>query len=251
MQKPFIDSFYSSGEFYSKSTGHYDAQFKVTQLNKLLNSNSHLLQNKFNHIADVGCGSGHTTIFMQKMLSDFTGTIVSVDGYDVHPYLEKFQEDENVHFIYGDFSTKANKMYDLAVLFDVIEHIPDPVQFIKNLSSKARLFAFHIPLDNSLFVMLRNLSRSNLSIPGHLLILDLPAAINLLTLSGLRVIDYEYSPGFSSLSKGTTLFQKALFSIRWLLFQLNPFIAQKLVAGVSLTVLARPAIGYADERDRE
>lgn len=237
-RNPFIDPFYLRGEFYLKSTGGQDASYKVDQLRELLRRNADRLPIEIRRIADVGCGTGETTLLLQEMVSDFTGSLPAVDGFDIHPYIDKISGGNSVRFFSGDFCAVADDIYDLVVLFDVIEHVPDPVSFLREVSKHARLLALHIPLDNSFFSLIRDLPRENLILPGHIIVLDLPAAINLLTLSGLRVLDYCYSPGFLSPSGKKTRYQRFMRPFRRILYKISPYLTQKLLAGVSVTVLA-------------
>jgi SAM-dependent methyltransferase len=243
----FIDPIYSKGQYFEKSTSGPDASYKVKQLSDLILSNKDRIKMKIASVADVGCGLGKTTFLLQEAVRSITSSPPIVDGYDVHPRVQEFSGNDSVRFFMGDFCAISEIVYDLVVLFDVIEHVPDPVHFIKEVSDHARLLAFHIPLDNSYISWLRDLPRENLNHPGHLLVLDPPAAFNLLTLSGLRILDYDYSPVFRAPSGKMTLFQKMLNPFRAVLFRISPFLTQKLLAGVSLTVLAWTDMGLSGE----
>jgi SAM-dependent methyltransferase len=245
--KLFIDPLYSRGEYYDKSTGEKDAAYKIDQLRNLLLFNPRCIPNRICRIADVGCGSGKTTFLLQEMLKNFSGSLPLVDGYDIHPYIDKFTGGNSVRFFSGDFCSIADGIYDLVVLFDVIEHVLAPLSFLRNVSEHSRLLAFHIPLDDTILSWVRNLPRENISHPGHILVLDLPAAINLIALSGLRIIDFQYSPGFRAPSGKETYNQKLLYPIRATLYRFSPYITQKLIGGVSVTVLAWTIKGLSDQ----
>jgi SAM-dependent methyltransferase len=244
-QNSFIDPLYLQGEFYEKSTGSEDASYKVDELCQLIKCNPSCLPKRECRVADVGCGTGKTTFLLQGMINNYTGSLPLVDGYDIHPYISKFSDNDSIRFFAGDFCSLAKDVYDLVVLFDVIEHIIDPILFLKEVSAHTSLLAFHIPLDNSIFSLLRNLTRENLTLPGHILVLDLPAAINLLTFSGLRVLDYRYSPGFLSPSGGKTRLQRLMRPFRKVMYKISPYLTQKLLSGVSVTVLAWTPLGLS------
>jgi SAM-dependent methyltransferase len=247
LEAMFVDPIYIKGQFYEKSTGSIDAAYKINQLYQILLRNVARLPKKLERVADVGCGTGKTTFMLQQMVKDLTGSIPLLDGYDVHPNIWEYPESDSIHFFAEDFCANVNKDYDMVVLFDVIEHVPDPVHFIQEVSRHTRLLAFHIPLDDAILSWIRNLPRENLTHPGHLLVLDLASALNLLTMSGLRIFDFDYSPGFRSPSGRVTFSQKITNPFRAILFRLSPYLAQKLLAGVSLTVLAWTSKGLSEQ----
>jgi len=195
-RKSFIDPYYSSGKFFQFSTGAQDAHFKVEQLRVTLtryfdrHPGISLLR-----VADVGCGKGTTTFLLRDMLHEM-GHQVQVSGYDVHPYVDTLPSTADVSFYAGDFLQLNSDVFDLIVLFDVIEHIPNPLEFLQEIGQRASLVALHIPLDNSWLLALRNTWKVNLLHPGHLIILDVPSALNLLSFSALRVEDYIFTPVF-------------------------------------------------------
>lgn len=241
----FIDPLYLKGNFFNKSTGSLDAEFKVEQIRQILELHKDIIPSKNLRIADVGCGSGKTTYLLKPMLEKVTRMPSTVDGYDIHPYMSQISDIEGVRFVSGDFCHIADGVYDLVVLLDVFEHVSDPVSFIRQLSLMTNLIVFHIPLDDSIFSWIRGLQRQNLVYPGHLIVLDAASAINLLTMAGLRVIDFEFSPSFLSPSGKMTHLQKLMVPFRALMFRINPYLAQKIFAGISLTVLALTAKGFS------
>jgi SAM-dependent methyltransferase len=243
-----VDPSYLKGDFFKLSHGDVDACYKVQQLRKLLQSNERNVKLRSGRIVDIGCGSGKTTYLLHTMLTELWGIPIKIDGYDIHPYVSQIAEEENAHFFFKDFCSVPHKdMYDLAVLFDVIEHIPDPISFLREVGKSSRILALHIPLDDSLLSWLRSLQRSKLSTPGHLVTLDVPSAINLLTFSGLRILDFAYSPVFMAPSGRETLSQRLINPIREISYRISPYLTQKFLAGVSLTVLAWTPYGLASQ----
>lgn len=168
-----------------------------------------------------------------------------VEGFDVHPNVSQFPSDESVRFIRGDFCRVATDLYDMAVLFDVIEHIPDPIGFLRLVGQQTRFIALHIPLDDTIVSGIRNLYRQNIQHPGHIIALDTTAALNLLAFSGLRIIDFTYSPAFRAPSNAETPLQRIANPMRSILYRLSPFVLQKILGGVSLTVLAISPLGLS------
>jgi SAM-dependent methyltransferase len=237
----WIDPYYSTGQFQDESDGFRDASYKIVELQKLLESSKQFSSLfPLSRVADVGCGSGHTTFLLQTMCSQnaYGDGDTYVEGYDVHPELLNYQGSANVKFIHGDFSALDMPIFDLVVLFDVIEHVPAPVEFLRQVASRARFVALHIPLDDSFFSWFRHLPLENLRNPGHLLVMDPPAALNIIAMAGLRTLLFRYSPVFQAPSGSTSMAQKFLNPLRSLLYRFNPYLLQKTLGGISLMVLA-------------
>jgi SAM-dependent methyltransferase len=239
------EAMYRDGSFAAASQGHQDAEYKVRELEGLLRARASQLPDRIQRVADVGCGSGRTTLALAELLERLGHRDARVTGFDLHPSVTSNPARERVDFQRRDF-LECPERFDLVVLFDVIEHVPAPVDFLRAVAKKARFVALHIPLDGSALSLARNLNRANLDMPGHLLILDLPSAINLVTLSGLRPMDYALGPGFRAPSGQATRLQKSLLPARALLYKLSPYLLQRTLGGVSLSVLARSPSRRAD-----
>ncbi|MDE2127177.1 MAG: methyltransferase domain-containing protein [Armatimonadetes bacterium] len=237
-----VDPMYTTGKFYTESKGARDAAFKIAELRKLIGPLCGKYNFRFNRAADIGCDTGQTTFLLRDMLRDLGFPQAQAVGYDLHPHVNEIQGDDSTRFIQGDFCATKEATFDLAILLDVIEHVPAPADFMRQVANKARWVALHIPLDNTWLNSLRNQSAKKLDYPGHLVILDIPSAINLVTLSGLRVVAYNIDPAFRAPSGRATKMLKLMYPLRQLLHAISPFLLQRTLGGVCLTVLARSPI---------
>ena len=227
---------YRSGAYFIDATRHSaDATFKAEQFVSLLGRQAAC--SEIRTIADVGCGSGAATIAVLTALRD-SGVLVSeVVGYDVSPHVALLHH-EQVRFVHEDFTTSTRR-FDLVTLFDVVEHVPDPVGFLRRVSSRARFVGLHIPLDDSLNCNARNLYRANVKDPGHLIALDTASALNLLAFAGLRILDYEYVLGFKAASERVSLRARIAYPVRAVLAAISPWLLAKTLGGVSLMAFCR------------
>lgn len=236
-----IDPYYAEGSFYAESGLGRDSKYKVEQVARLLVNQGSDLISKFHTIADVGCGNGETTMLFHNFIVERTTGDIEVNGYDVHPKMKEMKDSARVKFIHGDFCS-SDTIYDLALLLDVIEHVPAPTEFLGLVAKRARWVVLHIPLDDSMLTWLRKHPKTNLKSPGHLLVLNPSSALNLLTVAGLRVKDYDFSPAFRAPSGRETILQKILYPARNALYRFSPYLLQRSLGGVSLTVFAQSPI---------
>jgi SAM-dependent methyltransferase len=228
---------YSSGEYFQDASRHSgDALFKASEFLALLRRNPEATERRLSSYVDVGCGSGHVVRHVAQGLRESGFDLVRVMGYDVSPHVIRLSVN-GIEFLHGDFS-QSGEDADLVTLFDVIEHVPAPVDFLRRLSERCRLIGLHIPLDNSLNGAVRDLFHSKLANPGHLLFMDTAAALNLLTLAGLRVIDYKYTHAFQAPSGRASAAANFMYPLRALTARVSPWLVSKLMGGASLMVIA-------------
>jgi SAM-dependent methyltransferase len=229
---------YRSGEYFRNPERHSeDAEFKARTFVTVLKRNPAC--NGISTMADVGCGSGAATIAVLTRMTELGFKLSEVVGYDVSPHVVALQHPQ-VRFVHEDF-VAGEGCFDLVTLFDVVEHVPDPVAFLRQVSQRAGFLGLHIPLDDSLNCGARDLYRQTLKNPGHLIALDTASALNLLAFAGLRVVDYEYVFAFQAPSGHATVLSKCLYPVRAALAALSPWLLAKTLGGVSLIALCRPA----------
>jgi SAM-dependent methyltransferase len=237
---------YSDGKYFSDPLRHSeDSEFKVKNFLDLFINFSKRSQIRISSIVDVGCGSGENIKRISAGLKQNGFNLAEVKGYDISPHVKSLSGDENIEFIHGDFCNSSDHV-DLVTLFDVFEHVPNTIEFIRLISKRCKMVVFHIPLDDSINNLARNKLRSKLVDPGHLLFMDTTSALNLLTLSGLKVLDYKYTFGFLAPSGHPTIISKIAFPFRYLLSRVNPWLLSKTIGGANLMVIALTESGMKD-----
>jgi len=240
-----VDPMYSKGAYFEDTQRHSaDAQFKADNFLKLFLRFAARRSMTLRSFADVGCGSGDIARLLAATLRQKGFDSIEFKAYDVSPHVAHIKHD-GVEYINGDFCA-SDETVDVATLFDVFEHVPDTIEFIKSVAQRCKVLGLHIPLDYSLNVAVRDLFRSKLDDPGHLVFMDTVTALNLLALSGLRVVDYEYTFGFNVPSGRSSLRSKLAFPLRYLLARTSPWLLSKTLGGASLIVIAVTPRGLRD-----
>jgi SAM-dependent methyltransferase len=145
-------------------------------------------------VCDVGCGAGEVLAQLRSRLNRAT----RFSGFDISPQaidLARSKEATNLKFFKLDFSRDTSEVFDLVLLLDVFEHVPDYLSFLSKLRPRGRHFIFHIPLDLHAQSVLRQ-SRYMLAMRrefGHLHYFTLETALATLTDSGFAVLDHFYT----------------------------------------------------------
>ena len=241
-----IDPTYSNGNYFSDAQRFSsDAQFKAANFVDLfLRFKTNYSSIPCNSFVDVGCGSGDVIKLIADALRANGMNTTRFSAYDVSPHVLNVKN-EGINYHMGDFC-QSDENVDIVTAFDVFEHVPDTIGFLKSIAQRCKVVGLHIPLDNSLNSSMRNRYHAYLQNPGHLINLDLGSALNLLAFSGLRVVDYKYTFGFLAPSGHSSLPSKILYPLRYLFAKLNPWILSKTLGGASLMVVALTANGLRE-----
>ena len=102
-------------------------------------------------VAEIGCGNG----LVQYQFSKYYG--IDVDGFDLNQIaLQKSVATEQNLFLYDihEKTPEYKNYYDLIILFDVIEHIDDQIQFVDSVLyhlNKGGILAVNVPALQSLY----------------------------------------------------------------------------------------------------
>ena len=227
---------YASGEYYdSHAVYDLDTPYKATELLALLLPYAARRGIKVRSFADVGCGGGGAAEAIRRGLLDAGHPVEDARGYEISPHVTALRK-EGVTFHYEDFS-QADAHLDLVTMFDVFEHVPDPVGFLRNVAERCHVLGLHIPLDDNWGNGFFNRYRGLMDDPGHVMYLDTASALTLVSMSGVLTQDYRYTYPHRWPSSRTSLAMRLASPLRRVLSFINPWLAYKLVGGVSLMVI--------------
>lgn len=224
---------YTDGTYFShNATWHVeDSPWKAQQISRILSRNN--LQPKT--LCEVGCGAGE--ILRQLSLKMPEASLV---GYELSPQafeLCQTRASDKLHFKLEDL-LKQDVFFDVLLCMDVIEHVDNYMGFIRNLRAKATCKIFHIPLDISVWSILRNSMMKQRKAVGHLHYFTHDTALATLRDCGYEIINSFYTTSFADLP-AHSLRGKIARLPRKFLYKLSPDWMVKLTGGCSLIVLAK------------
>ena len=184
-------------------------------------------------VCDIGCGTGLALAEVRRLLPEVTRAVGFEPSPDapLHPgagdAIERVQAD----------AMSAVEHFDVALMLDVFEHVPDYLGFLRGCHHLADHFVFHIPLEINAFTVLTGKLGGSRAGLGHLHVFTRRTALDV-----LRDCGYEPIP---------TLFTKSGWDgpgkrpwspvavMRRCVHAVSPRLAERLTGGLSLLVVAR------------
>jgi SAM-dependent methyltransferase len=152
--------------------------FKIPNLLKVLPK-----EFSYTSIAEIGCGTG-------EIIGAFPGENVNRRvGFDISPLNISCarQRFRNVEFHDLDFRS-WNEKFDLLILSDILEHVPDGVHFLMDASKMAKLLLVNLPLEKCLLYSFRKYGPKDPS--GHLAKFSMNDALKMFHAADLRIIEW-------------------------------------------------------------
>lgn len=174
-----------------------DSVWKAHQIARVLANTTFVseFRGKRISVADVGCGVGGVI----GSLSDEAGR-VGVDvgracGFDIaqwavsqakieFPWLEFFCED----------FCRSEQLFDLVLLMDVLEHVPEPEAFVRAVAARAIYLVIHFPLDDNVLGRLLRRPAYRKNSVGHLHYFHPESAKRFVRGAGLETVNNVYTP---------------------------------------------------------
>jgi len=131
-----INSVYNNDEYYKKIVREIAEQHEYRK--------KHFGNDRYNYIIvklgldpsrikvlDVGCGTG----YFLNVLEDNN---VYCRGIEVTPHLVKYCQDRGLNVDSNKLSKEPDEEYDVITMFDVLEHLSDPVLMLNTIREKLR-----------------------------------------------------------------------------------------------------------------
>lgn len=183
-----MSDIYTDGEYFKRhQTWHAeDSSWKALHIYNIIKRN----KITGSTIADIGCGAGGVL----SELSHLMDKGIKYYGYDISQQaidLAIEHNKENLYYRSEDLLSVNNRdHFDILLIIDVIEHIPNYVEFLKKCRSKAHYKIYHIPLDLSVSSIMTDSfieGRRNL---GHVNYFSFQSAIACLKDTEHVIIDY-------------------------------------------------------------
>jgi len=233
---------YLSGDYIKKNHSYHieDSQFKWKNFLRILQL-SHFNFRNINSIIDIGCGSGQILIEANK--SNFFNSESVLKGYDINPDAIDLAKKNSVKvsFFNQDFINLEDQKGDLIIAADVFEHVQDKYNFLTKLKDKGNFFLFNIPLEISLFSMIRkkNIFKYSFDNVGHLHFYTKRTALLTLENSGFKILNFNLvNNRFEEFRNNKKILSMLIIIPQYIIEKLSINLACSIFGGYSLVVLA-------------
>jgi SAM-dependent methyltransferase len=234
-----MEDIYNNGDYLKNTqTWHTeDSPWKADQILKIMAKN-HLSPKS---VAEIGCGAGG--ILHELSRKDQLRT-TQFSGYDISPQAIKLankQTSNRVTFHNEDlFASICQDTFDVLLVIDVFEHVPDYMGFLQKCKVKAEYKIFHIPLEIHVSSALRDTFNKPRYAIGHIHYFSAESALATLRDTGHEVVDHCYTNSAIDLFRHHPSIKRAAANIpRWLFSKFSPKIASRVWGGFSLLVVTK------------
>ncbi|MEI6427343.1 MAG: class I SAM-dependent methyltransferase [Pseudanabaena sp. ELA607] len=227
---------YTDGTYLEKNpTWHEEhSPWKASLISKILQRNQIIPSS----ICEIGCGAGEILNSLTKVSSPetvFCGYEISPQAFEICRHKAK----TNLQYFLKDLCNEPDSYFDVVLAIDVFEHIDDYLGFLRQLRHKGKYKIFHIPLDLSIYTVLKSspILRLRTSV-GHLHYFTKETALATLEDTGYEILDYFYTNCYLELpTQGWQTLVRRL--PQPLLNCIYHDLTVRLLGGFSLIVLAK------------
>jgi SAM-dependent methyltransferase len=229
---------YLNGD-YARKNPDWDSKDAIWKAGKLYQL---LVDHEFqpSSIVEIGCGSGAVLAALRGHYPQ-----ASLAGFDIAPEASNFWSDASVRgirFELADYLSLDEPIPDLILLLDVLEHLGNPWEFLARLQQRAKLVAFHFPLDLSALGVLRESPLLQVRDKvGHLHYFTRGLALSLLRESGFEIVEARFT-GAAVNAPQRSFKTRVAGCVRSLAYAIDRDLGARLLGGETLMVLARPGV---------
>ena len=186
-------------------------------------------------VCDIGCGAGEVLAQLHRRLRTERAV-----GYDISRYaiaLARKREASGLRFCLAEAS-QDDESFDLMLMLDVIEHVADPVGFLRSVNHKAQVAIINLPLELSALKVLsaHSLVRGRRGL-GHINYFNEQLARELLNEAGYEVHDAWFSPPGKG-AEAPDAKRRLLRATQRTATRVSPSVAARTIGGSSLMMVA-------------
>lgn len=234
------ENYYTSGHYWEKYADS-DSSCKVDLVAHLFEKYP-ILAGSWIHAAEVGCGQG---AFLFPLAKRFKDKSIPFDliGYDISPDAIEIAKKrgnafgDNLKFSVGSAGDVRNGL-DIIFVMDVLEHVENPYQFLRDLAGKSKYLLVHLPIEHSIaHLLMRKVSRSNTEF-NHIHFFSWESAKIMISESPFEIKDFQFTPSLGiTIGLEKNILKKILLMGRYLLYKMMPRLSPLLSGGSVLLLL--------------
>jgi len=211
-----------------------DSPWKAGQVLRMLEKH-HLAPRS---VAEIGCGAGEILHALgERLVGD-----CEIHGFDIAPAaiaMARRRQTGRLQFHEQDL-LETERFFDLLLVIDVVEHVPNYLEFLERCRQRARYKIYHIPLEIHVSSVLRGRVTSARKSVGHIHYFSAESALATLEDTGHRIIDHAFTPGAVALAALHPSLKRTVANLgRRMVSWVSEPISSRLFGGSSLLVLTQ------------
>ncbi len=232
-------SYYTDGGWWSQRRG-YRSTYKVRLVMEMLGDVQAFFQPGFKG-AEIGCGNGSFLLPLAEEL-DRNGCDYQLTGYDIAPNAiamarEDSADNPRLQFELGSADAPAERL-DAVFLLDVLEHVENPYEFLRQVCEKAERVIVHLPLEQSWAHLLMKRPSRSFERFRHIHFFSWTTARILFEVCGCRIERYQFTGATrESVRMAGGWHHRLMRRVRYWLFKCLPELTVMLAGGSVLAEL--------------
>lgn len=229
-------SMYITGDYHRKNpTWHTeDSPWKAEQIIRMMRRNNLTPET----VCEVGCGAGEILRQLQRAMPNEC----EFRGYEISPQaFELCQEraNEKLTFKLMDFLEESDVCFDMILLIDLIEHLENYFNFLREIRSRSKYTILHVPLELTVKSLIHNMSMFEArKLYGHIHYFTKDLVLQVLSDAGYKVLDYFYT-NISMVRPVESYKDRLKRLIRTTFFAAHEDLCVRFIGGFSIMILAR------------
>jgi SAM-dependent methyltransferase len=184
-------------------------------------------------LCDIGCGTGLALAQVARSLPSVTKAV----GFEPSSTAPIHDDTIGVVAVRREDATQSTDRFDVAIMLDVFEHVPDYLGFLRSCRGLADHVVFHIPLEISAFTVIGGHLGNSRATLGHLHQFTRRTALDVLVETGYSPVHWHYTKaGWEGPGKQP---RTAVNLVRRAAACCGLSFAERMTGGLSLLVVAR------------
>jgi len=237
----YVQNLYLSDKYIAKNVSLHieDSFWKVSKIIPLIDEFVDYANKNEIKLLDVGGGAGLILNTISTYMKERHGIKVDKFALDLSPSILEVQKKNNPDLkkaLNEDIrkTSLSDKEVDLTLMIDVLEHIPNSIEALKELKRISKFVIFKVPLEDNLIARTANFIRKGkprrdlIETVGHINVYNLSELSRLIEENTGRILDYYFTNKFhyylnSEHYRGTmNLKDKLINFVAETLFKISP-----------------------------
>lgn len=251
-----MDNIYTTNEYLKKNPSLHeeDSPWKIEKIIPMVDKFIGHIDKKEINLLDVGGGAGLILKAVSAYIEEKHGKKVNKFSLDLSPKMLETQKANNPDLklaLNEDVrdTSLANKKIDLALMIDVLEHIPEPIRALAEIRRISKYIIFKVPLEDNLFNRIYDLFNNNkikkysFETFGHINTYNLSKLFGQITGFAGQVINYYFANSCDYLRKSAyyqssqTARSKLIYFLISSLFKVSPRLSSIIYADSAIALV--------------